>query len=643
MINVEDLLKYLKEKIPNFTKTSKRGQILITCPQQSEHKFQSISPTMTTIPGSSKWYCLVCGFKGDTYDLIRLVEKKPNLTNDEIVSFMTDTMKMDVCPELDAYQKYGWSLFAIAKNSKKPLKDEHWREEGVSTKEKSKWLNWLESGCNLAVNCEFSNVMIIDFDDKEIKEESIPLRDELKKLLEDNKTLTQNTPRGGKHFVFIFDSKLWVKQKVNVAGLAIDTRTEKGYFLVSPSKYEGNSYNWINLGVEIKIISSELKSKLLELIEVDKGRKTESTSELSQKTKDAIEHPIELVNNNLEGCCNDTFVRFGGVLVKMGLPVDIVKGILFYLNKNWLRNPMPTNVIEAMLGSLEGYKGTEEQTQEQSIYDACQIIQNDIGAKDIIDHVFPGDNKKRATVDKYLAKLHKEGKLSRVGRGKYNCKQQVDWTDEPQIINPLSLIKMPYFNEVAKFYEGNIILIGGAYGEGKTTLAVNFIKQLKEQGVKPYYIPLESGSSFEEDIKAMGLTCNDYYTPKVDDDHPPVNPMQIEIQSHSFTIIDWLDQAEDFAKTQSILKHFNEEMRRSGGILVIFVQIRKTTHEWFAPDLINTYPAFAARFIWDDNDIGLVSHFSCDKIRNPIGHYSTAIKETYFNFETKEIKLKNNL
>jgi len=637
MINVEDLLKYLKEKIPNFTKTSKRGQILFTCPKELEHKFKTNSPTMTTIPGSDKFYCLSCGFKGTIYDLIRLVEKKPTLSNDEIVSFMTNTMKIDICPELDDYQKYGWSLFAIAKNSKKPLKDEHWREEGVSTKEKSKWLNWLENGCNLAVNCEFSNVMIIDFDDKEVKEESISLRDELKKLLEDNKTLTQNTPRGGKHYVFIFDSELCFKQKVNVAGLAIDTRTHKGYFLVSPSKYEGNSYNWINLGTEIKTIPPELKSKLLEIIKAEKSRKSETTSELSQKIKDATEHPIELINNNLEGCCNDTFVCFGGVLIKMGLSIDIVKGILFYLNKNWLRNPMPTNVIEAMLGSLEGYRGTEDQTQEKSIYDACQIIQTDISAKDIIDHVFPGDNKKRAIVDKYLAKLHKEGKLSRRGRGRYDCKQAVEWVNETQEQSKEINYKIPYFDDVAYFRNGDIILIGAPQGHGKTTIAINFIKKFKEQGITPFYLSLEAGSRHEKVAGLLGLTQKDYYIPK----EQITNPLQIEIESNSVNILDWIYLGDDFAQTQAIFKHLNDEMIRKGGILIIFTQL-KEDYQWFAVNLIKSFPRFATRFVYDD-ETGTISHFQIDKITDPRGHYSNYIIPCEFNFETRELKKKNNL
>jgi hypothetical protein len=628
MINVEDLLKYLKEKIPNFTKTSKRGQILITCPREAEHKFKTNSPTLTTIPGSDKYYCLSCGFKGDIYSLIRLVEKKPNLTNEEIISFMTNTMKMDICPELDAYQKYGWSLFAIAKNSKKPLKDEHWREEGVSTKEKSKWLNWLENGCNLAVNCEFSNVMIIDFDDKEVKEESIPLRDELKKLLEDNKTLTQNTARGGKHYLFQFDGELCFKQQTDISGLKIDTRTHKGYFLVSPSKINNLNYNWVNLGEEIKVISLELKSKLLELIKVEKGRKSETSLETTQI--------LEEVKQIKEGGRNSLLVSLGGLLTK-SLTSQQVEFVLSIINQKFMNPPLPKFEINAMLGSLEGYKQSEEQTQEQSIYEACQIIQTDIGAKDIIDHVFPGETKKRAIVDKYLAKLHKEGKLSRRGRGRYDCRQKVDWVNESQEQAKEINYKIPYFDDVAYFRNGDIILIGAPTGRGKTTIAINFIKQMRAQGITPFYLSLEAGSRHEKTAKSLGLTQKDYYIPK----ETVTNPLQIEIEPNSFSIIDWLYMGDDFAQTQAVFKHLNDEMVRKGGILVVFTQL-KEDHQWFAPNLVKSFPRFATRFVYDD-ETGIVGHFDICKITDPKGHYQNATISTEFNFETKELIKKNNL
>jgi len=629
MFNDSQILEYFKNKIKNFEKTTKRGSFLYTCPNIKKHKFETKSPTATFIPGSgNKIYCLTCGWKGSIYDAVRLLEDNISLTDDKIISLLTESFGINNYPELNEYLKYGWSLFAIAKNSKKPLKDEHWREEGVSTKEKSKWLNWLESGCNLAVNCEFSNVMIIDFDDKEIKEESIPLRDELKKLLEDNKTLTQNTPRGGKHFVFTFDSELCFKQKVNVAGLAIDTRTEKGYFLVSPSKINNLNYNWVNLGAEIKVISSELKSKLLELIKVDKGIKSETSTEMSQI--------MEEIKTIKEGGRNDLLVSLGGLFTKSLNPTQ-TEFVLSVINQKFLNPPLPNFEIKAMLGSLEGYKETETQTQENAIYEACQVIQTDIGAKDIIDHVFPGDNKKRAIVDKYLAKMHKEGKLSRRGRGRYDCKQTVEWTNELQEQSKEINYKIPYFNDVAYFRNGDIILIGAPTGKGKTTIAINFIRQMRAQGIIPFYLSLEAGSRHEKTAQLLGLTQKDYYVPK----EVVSNPLQIEIEPNSFTIIDWLYFGDDFAQTQAVFKHLNDEMVRKGGILVVFTQL-KEDYNYFAVNLVKSFPRFATRFIYDD-ETGLVSHFQVDKITDPKGHYQNAIISTQFNFESKELIKKNNL
>ena len=134
MISQDQLFSYLKEKIPNFIKTSKRGQQLFTCPRESEHKFKTNSPTMTIIPGSDKFYCLLCGFKGTIYDLIRLVEKKSNLTDTEVISFLTNKMKCDLYPELEEYKKMKWYLLPIIKNGKIPLKEFHWREESTDDK-----------------------------------------------------------------------------------------------------------------------------------------------------------------------------------------------------------------------------------------------------------------------------------------------------------------------------------------------------------------------------------------------------------------------------------------------------------------------------------------------------------------------------
>jgi hypothetical protein len=629
MFDNSKILEYFKSKIENFEKTTKRGSFLFTCPNIKNHKFVAKSPTATFIPGTdNKIYCLNCGWKGTLYDAVRLLENNPLLNNDKIISLLTNSFGMDIYPELDYYEKYGWSLFVIAKNSKKPIKDEHWREEEFNSKDKSKWIEWLEAGNNLAVNCEFSNVMIVDFDDKEISPEFEVLKNELKKMLEDNKTLIQNTPRGGKHYVFQFDGDLCFKQKVDLGGLKIDTRTHKGYFLVSPSKINNLNYNWVNLGSDIKSVSPELKSKLLELLKVESGRKSEMSSEMSQQ--------IEEIKQIKEGGRNDLLVSLGGLLTK-SLSSQQTEFVLSIINQKFMKPPLPQFELKAMMGSLEGYKATEEQTQEQAIYKACQVIQTDIGAKDIIDHVFPGDNKKRAIVDKYLAKFHKEGKLSRRGRGRYDCKQKVEWVNEFQEQSKEINYKIPYFDDVAYFRNGDIILIGAPTGRGKTTIAINFIKQMRAQGITPFYLSLEAGSRHEKTAQLLGLTQKDYYIPK----EIVNNPLQIEIEPNSFSIIDWLYFGDDFAQTQAVFKHLNDEMVRKGGILVVFTQL-KEDYNYFAVNLVKSFPRFAARFIYDD-ETGVVSHFQVDKITDPKGHYQNAIISTEFNFETKELIKKNNL
>jgi len=233
VIDNNKIFDYLKAKIPNFKLINKRGQVLFTCPRNSLHKIQSDSPSMTPIPGSDKYYCLSCGIKISLYDMVNIVENK-QMSQNEVNNFLNDTLKIDTYPELEHYKKYGWYLFPIVANSKVPLKDVHWKTENYN--EKSKWVEILEAGYNIAVACGKSGIMIVDFDSKEVSQEPATLRDEIQKLLDTNDTLVQNSARGGKHYIFQIDEELCFIQRVDLCGLKIDTRTHKGYFLVSPAR-----------------------------------------------------------------------------------------------------------------------------------------------------------------------------------------------------------------------------------------------------------------------------------------------------------------------------------------------------------------------------------------------------------------------
>jgi len=292
---------------------------------------------------------------------------------------------------------------------------------------------------------------------------------------------------------------------------------------------------------------------------------------------------------------------------------------------------MPSSAIDGMVGSLEGYKETVESTQEKAIMECCKLLQCDISAKDVKEHTELKPN----IINKYLAKLHKEGKLVRKGRGRYELKQQIEWVTEAQEFSSEYKYKIPYFSDVAHFHNGDIILLGTPTGKGKTHIALNIIKRMKDQGITPYYISLESGSRHEKIAQQLGLSQKDYYISKESID----NPTQIEIEKSSFSICDWLYTGEDFAMTQSIFKYLADEMRRKGGILVVFTQL-KENYDYFAVNLIKSFASFAARYIYDDST-GVIGHWEIDKIRDSKGHYQTARVDCSFSFETKLLTEKS--
>lgn len=91
--------------------------------------------------------------------------------------------------------------------------------------------------------------------------------------------------------------------------------------------------------------------------------------------------------------------------------------------------------------------------------------------------------------------------------------------------------------------------------------------------------------------------------------------------------------------TDTVLKHLNDELQRKGGILVIFTQL-KQTYEFFAPNLIDHYPTFAARYI-QDNDTKTEGHWDIQKIKEPRGNYCTYILPCIYDQNTKIFKPKD--
>ncbi len=614
-MNNDILFKYLEKKIPNFIKTrkSKTGELLFSCPNYKNHKFKS-SASATFSP-SGNIVCLICGIKITSYDAIRVIESSyVNKTDAEITAHLIEELGLTMYAELDAYQKYGFALIPLLQNSKVPF-EKGWTES--IHKDKVQHIKWLNNNLNIGIRTgEVSGITVIDVDNKELANTKAEDKTALVSKLEEINTLTQKTANGGYHYVFKYDKEL--SQTTNIGGLKIDIRNDGGQIVAAPSKIDIKNYSWKNLGTEIKVIPTELKEKLLTLM---KSAPKESIA-VPEKNLE----PLKLKNNNLDGCCNDTFVSIGGMLVKQLSPQQ-TEFVLNIMNKHLLESPMPSNMIKAMMGSLTDYKGDDESTYEKTIYEYMKLMQTDVTPRDIIENT----KLPRAIVDKYLSQFVKEGKAVRLGRGRYQYKEKIEWSDAAPETLAEYKYKIPFFNDIAVFQDKDVLLLGARTNDGKTTVALNMLGEMIKQGVKPYYIYSEAGSRFQKTSQALGITGKYYHTYHE-------NPLAIELEYNAFSIIDWL-HLEHKETTDTVLKHLNDELQRKGGILVIFTQL-KTTSEFFAPNLIDHYPTFAARLI-QDNSEKTESHFDITKIKEPRGNFCSYILPCIYNPETRIFKIKD--
>jgi hypothetical protein len=615
-------IEYLKTKIPEFQTSNKRGQFLFTCP--APHKLKKDLPSaMFTTDDVGKVMCLECGYKGTIYSVVKMLEvDKANWTDAQITEYLIESLDLDVYKEFDAYKNYGWSLIPIGKDSKIPV-EEGWQNSNY--KNKVDWIRFSSKGYNIGLKTgKDSNVTIIDADTyKEAND--VALRTELMKLLEDSNTLRQKSPRGGTHFIFQFDEE--IPQGVNFGNSKIDTRNSGGYVVIQPSKTLDGKYEFLNLGNEIKKIPEELKKKLIELKPVKASVKGIDESKLDNALLSAQEVAGVKTLKEGEGR-NDLLISMGGVLSHK-YDIERTAEILMLISQTFFVPPLSKVEIMKMLQQLDRYRKGEDLTLEKQVYEYLKQ-QGEVTAKDVMESL----KINRAIIDKYLSKFVKERKAIRFGRGRYKYREKIEWSDQHTELGVTLPYKIAYFNEISSFQAGDIILIGGRTNVGKTTIAMNFIQTFVKQNLKPYYIYSESGSRFQKIEKILNIPTGSYFHAY----HS--NPLSIEIEPNSVTIIDWL-LVEDKSETDVVFKHLNEEMQSKGGLLIIFTQL-KENDEWFAKNMALQFPSFATKYIYDSED-GREGHFEVEKIKEPKGNFRSYKIDCVYNPETKELKSKDNL
>lgn len=154
-----------------------------------------------------------------------------------------------------------YALFRCKQNSKQPYTIHGFKDAQFNFDIESH----VADGFNIGLACEMSGLIVLDCDIDTIKGfNGVNTIKELElKLGSLPKTLTQLTPRGGKHYFF---SSKGINNPIGKIGKDIDVKY-RGYVLIEPSALQGKLYKFIDgIDENNNIVIAELPNKWLNFI-----------------------------------------------------------------------------------------------------------------------------------------------------------------------------------------------------------------------------------------------------------------------------------------------------------------------------------------------------------------------------------------
>ena len=588
------ILPYLEMNIEGFKITGKNGKNLFKCPLCHEHPNETLTANIFPL-NSNKVYCFDPKHKnlGDIFSMVKIFEPSmKNLTEDEIGKYLIKLLNIKTNDEikkiLTLYESLNWSLVPLRKGGKEADIESEWQLK--EHRNKIEWERWIEGRLNIGINCGLSNVLILDIDampketkdrwygkinkpltdeekDKAIKDRDEKLENILKLLGNPEKNTLYQKSVGGIHLFFVADPEI-KKTFINIEGVHIDIETGGGQVVLEPSIVKETTRKIY--GEKVLPLPNSIKELILKNID--------TVSEKNKPHKD-----IGKITG-LEGQCNNVLVKVLGQLRKF-MPVSSVERTAHIINNDMLDDPIDKKPIKAMIREIEKYHQTDmedlskkiierlEKIEEASIRDLTYSLRQE--QKDIEDAL-------RYLCDKDI--IHKRGT-------RYKLIPKVKWrTDFLSIGKPINY-KIPWFSKYANFDDGNMLVLGGKSGSGKTHIVANMILQLKEQGIKPYLISTERGSKIGYVCASLGINEGDY------EFFNTTKPWLVPFKKNALTIIDWLKPPNsDYAKTDLVYEKINDELTTKGGNAIVFAQLRKSNGEFFATDQIDQYAALCAYF-----------------------------------------------
>ncbi|MCG5239544.1 bifunctional DNA primase/polymerase [Azospirillum doebereinerae] len=171
---------------------------------------------------------------------------------------MTETAGPELFAAASSYAARGWAVFPCVAGGKLPYKEKDFFEHGVNDAKTSPywvgayWKRWPAANVGLAAG-ESSGFWVLDADIKAPTDDKPGENGfETLRILEElfgeplPETLGQDTPSGGRHWLFRWPGRAVKNSARSRLGPGLDTRSSGGYIVAAPSIHpNGGRYAWI--------------------------------------------------------------------------------------------------------------------------------------------------------------------------------------------------------------------------------------------------------------------------------------------------------------------------------------------------------------------------------------------------------------
>jgi hypothetical protein len=299
---------------------------------------------------------------------------------------MTEVAGPELFEAAAAYAARGWAVFPCVAGDKLPYKEKDFFEHGVNDAKtspywvKQYWTRWPKANVGLAAG-EQSGFWVMDADIKDaVGDKPAENGFETLQILEGlfgeplPETLGQNTPSGGRHWLFRWPGRPVKNSARSRLGPGLDTRSSGGYILAAPSIHpNGGRYAWIGspdstpiapapewvirllMGepedldwLRLRLDGRELPAFLAKRIgqPVPKAAArapSTKTERISAYARAALDDETKRVRQtgpgNQNNALNEAAFKLGGLVATNALPEDLVRQHLMAAALGWSIDP----------------------------------------------------------------------------------------------------------------------------------------------------------------------------------------------------------------------------------------------------------------------------------------------------------------